>query len=50
MVILFQLYNGERRSKTDVIFDVLGSQDELCAAIGIAREYCKASENGLNEL
>mmetsp|Transcript_20757 Transcript_20757/g.21410 ORF Transcript_20757/g.21410 Transcript_20757/m.21410 type:complete len:208 (+) Transcript_20757:2-625(+) len=44
------LYNGERRFKTDIIFEVLGHQDELCASIGIAREYCKLTNNGLNDM
>ena len=44
------LYNGERRAKTDPIFDALGEQDELCAAIGIAREYCHISQNGLSPM
>ena len=34
------LYNGERRPKTDAVFDSLGHQDELNAVMGIAREYC----------
>jgi cob(I)alamin adenosyltransferase len=42
------LYNGERRKKTDQVFHALGEQDELCAAIGVAREYCNISENGLS--
>jgi cob(I)alamin adenosyltransferase len=41
------LYNGERRPKTDGIFEALGHQDELCAVMGIAREHCVASDNGL---
>ena len=44
------LYNGERRLKTDVIFEVLGHQDELNCIIGIAREYCLQSQNGLDEM
>ena len=42
------LYNGERRAKTDAVFEALGHQDELCCALGIAREHCAASENGLD--
>ena len=44
------LYNGERRLKTDITFDVLGHQDELNAIIGIAREYCMISNNGLQDM
>lgn len=44
------LYNGERRLKTDIIFEVLGHQDELCCIVGIAREYCILSNNGLDEM
>jgi cob(I)alamin adenosyltransferase len=43
------LYNGERRPKTDGVFETLGHQDELCAVLGIAREYCEASGNGLSD-
>ena len=43
------LYNLERRSKSDPIFEALGDTDELNACIGVAREYCMASNNGLNE-
>ncbi len=43
------LYNGERRKKTDQVFHALGEQDELCATIGVAREYCRISDNGLSE-
>ncbi len=32
------LFNGERRPKTDAVFDALGDIDELNAAIGMARE------------
>jgi ATP:cob(I)alamin adenosyltransferase len=33
------LYNGQRRSKDDNIFEALGDVDELNANIGMAREY-----------
>lgn len=35
------LYNGERRSKTNIVFDALGHVDELNAHIGVAVEHCK---------
>ncbi len=35
------LYNGERRPKTDIVFEALGDTDELGAAVGLAREHCK---------
>lgn len=35
------LYNGERRSKTNVVFDVLGTIDELNSHIGLARAHHK---------
>lgn len=44
------LYNGERRPKTDMTFEALGHQDELNAIIGIAREYCEHSDNGLDKM
>mmetsp|Transcript_5377 Transcript_5377/g.8342 ORF Transcript_5377/g.8342 Transcript_5377/m.8342 type:complete len:241 (-) Transcript_5377:559-1281(-) len=42
------LYNGERRPKSDDFFEALGAADELNAAIGVAREFCKESNNGLD--
>lgn len=32
------LYNGERRSKDDAIFQALGDVDELNSAVGLARD------------
>ena len=44
------LYNGERRPKADMIFHALGNQDELNAALGVAYEHCKTSQNNLDEM
>uniref|UniRef100_T1J2J8 Corrinoid adenosyltransferase MMAB n=1 Tax=Strigamia maritima TaxID=126957 RepID=T1J2J8_STRMM len=38
------LYTGERRPKSDPIFEALGSTDELSCTIGLANEF--ATENG----
>jgi cob(I)alamin adenosyltransferase len=47
---LTQLYNGERRSKSDMVFHALGHQDELNAVLGVVREHCNAANNGLNDM
>jgi ATP:cob(I)alamin adenosyltransferase len=38
------LYTGERRPKTDPIFDALGDVDELNSHIGVAREYVSCAQ------
>jgi cob(I)alamin adenosyltransferase len=43
------LYNGERRRKSDYVFEALGDLDELNAHIGLAREQCKKDSNKLDE-
>eukprot|EP00884_Botryococcus_braunii_P018198 jgi/Botrbrau1/5061/Bobra.37_1s0026.1 len=44
------LYNGEKRSKTDVVFQALGDVDELNSVIGVARQFIDASEQGGNDV
>tara|TARA_B110001452_G_scaffold254022_1_gene245207 strand:+ start:105 stop:815 length:711 start_codon:yes stop_codon:yes gene_type:complete len=40
------LFNGERRSKDDLVFAALGDSDELNGAIGLARAHCETSPAG----
>ena len=35
------LYNGERKPKTDITFEVLGQIDHLNSQIGFAKEQCE---------
>lgn len=35
------LYSGERRPKSDAIFEALGEIDELNSILGVAHEHCK---------
>ena len=34
------LYNMERRPKDDIVFEALGSLDELNSILGVCREQC----------
>ncbi|PRP80910.1 hypothetical protein PROFUN_11351 [Planoprotostelium fungivorum] len=43
------LFNGERRPKTDPIFDALGDTDELNNAVGIAREFVSENETQIHQ-
>jgi len=43
------LYNMERRSKDDLVFQALGDTDELNSIVGVAREFCVEEGNGLEE-
>ncbi|KAJ1923439.1 hypothetical protein IWQ60_005882 [Tieghemiomyces parasiticus] len=42
------LYTGARRSKSDIIFEALGTVDELNSTLGIAHHYCHKIGNGLH--
>lgn len=41
------LYNGTRKSKTELEFEALGDVDELNSAIGVAREFLDPTLNSL---
>jgi len=40
------LYNGERKLKTDITFEVLGQIDHLNSQIGAAKEHCTVDLTG----
>ena len=41
-----QLGNGERRSKTDDVFEAMGTVDELCSFVGVAHSHLLHSQKG----
>ncbi|XP_002739429.2 corrinoid adenosyltransferase MMAB-like [Saccoglossus kowalevskii] len=42
-------YSGERRPKDDVIFEALGSTDELTCTIGLAREFSEDAKHTFSD-
>eukprot|EP00050_Salpingoeca_kvevrii_P016642 m.57301 g.57301 ORF g.57301 m.57301 type:complete len:254 (-) comp7067_c0_seq2:1923-2684(-) len=39
------LFTGARRSKDDIVFEALGTSDELSSMLGLVREHCLAQGN-----
>jgi cob(I)alamin adenosyltransferase len=43
-------YNEEKRPTNNLLFELLGHQDELNALIGIGREHCVLTRNRFNKM
>jgi len=42
------LFTGERRPKSDMVFEALGSTDELSSYLGLCREYAMEDSNNIH--